>query len=346
MAGGRQRMRRSLVVYAFWVACLATLVVGILLVPLDEKLTSREVLSSIGLNLVAGVIFAVIFTLLSNRAQEQNLEGTLKEGLDQFSARLAAELSRGRREFLPTARYEPVEPADGGYGDPFNVDMTESLERTGYYAFRGPSARYVAARLRCSSHFPQQVTVAMLSPGDTQMIARRAADRRNWRRFAGQSARELEDGLRDELVMCVVSLFDYRRYCPVKLLYTEDTAVYRYEMFDDSVFVSWYHAHGAEALEMPPSYRFGSESFLYKTLRLDLTRRFDISRHKVTFTAEQDDDFLMRHLADLTGGPVTEQDLAHWRAEYDRRTADFTSYMSTIYDSLSRLRRLTDERAA
>ncbi|MDT9691434.1 hypothetical protein Q5762_24435 [Streptomyces sp. P9(2023)] len=330
--------RRSLVSYAFALACLAALTVGLAMAWFDDGLTARAIMSAVGLNLVASVIFAVIFTLLSQRIQERSLDATLKEGLAEFSTNVTAELAKGRREYLPQALYPPVEPAGGSYGDRFNIDMTRSLEQTGSYAFRGPSARYVAARLRRSSHYPHQVTVAMLSPGDSRAVARRAADRRHWTRFAGQTAEELEEGLRRELVLSVVSLFDYRRYCPINLLYTEDTAVYRYEMFDDSVYISWYHGDSSEAREMPETIRFGRESFMYRTLQLDLWRRFDISSSTVTFTATHDDEDLKTHLGSVIGRPVTDADLRRWRAEYETYVHDFTLYLDTVYEHVDRLR--------
>lgn len=216
--------------------------------------------------------------------------------------------------------------------------MTRSLEETRFYAFRGPSARYVAARLRESNHYPQQVKVAMLSPGDPRAIQRRAADRAPWGRSQGRDMQQLESDLRHELILSVVSLFDYRSFCPVDLLYVEDTAVYRYEMFDDSVYVSWYDSPRSRSLEMPESLRFPVGSFLYKTLRLDLIRRFDISSNKaVTFTPQQDDDFLAQHLSVVLGEPVNQSDLDTWRREHESYVEDFSDYLKSMYRDMRRL---------
>ncbi|MER5614629.1 MULTISPECIES: hypothetical protein [unclassified Streptomyces] len=345
----RQNIRRSLVDYAFATASLVVLVVGIVFVNLDHNMTKRQILANLGLNLIASVVFAVIFSWLSGRVQEKSLQDSLEESFKSYSSEMAdsqkdfsnkltAAVAQGNTEFLPDAVYPPLDPKNGEYGDRFNVEMTRSLERTGFYAFRGPSARYVAARLRESNHYPQQVKVAMLSPGDPRAIQRRAADRAPWGRFQGRDIQQLESGLRHELILAVVSLFDYRRFCPVDLLYVEDTAVYRYEMFDDSVYVAWYDSPRSRSLEMPESLRFPVGSFLYKTLRLDLIRRFDISSNKaVTFTPEQDDDFLAQHLSGVLGEPVNQSDLDKWRQEYDTYVADFSDYLKSMYRDMRRL---------
>ncbi|GAA4913090.1 hypothetical protein HD597_012385 [Nonomuraea thailandensis] len=329
MSSGNQGLRRTLVVYAFALACVSTLVVGIVLVTRDETLTAGSVLSAIGLNLIASVVFAAIFTLLSTRVQERSLEQALGEQLQDFSARFNSELARANESFLPTDVYPPLDPVEG-YGDKFNVDMTRSLGRTDFYAFRGPSARYVAARLRESQRIPQQVKVAMLRPGDRRSIARRASDRRFWARSRGKTPETLEAEVYDELVMSVISLFDYRHICPVDLLYTEDTAVYRFEMFDDAVYVSWFHGPQSSGREMPESMRFSANSFHYKTLRLDLIRRFEISTNKVTFDASQDDEFLMSHLTELIGKQVIAEDLSRWRQRYNAYVGDFVGYLRGV----------------
>ncbi|MDY0811277.1 hypothetical protein [Kitasatospora purpeofusca] len=337
MATNPRGTSNTLVDYAFTVACLVTLIVGIVFVNLDHSLTARQILANLGLSLVASVIFAVIFSVLSSRLQEKGLQQSLAASFTHYSQELTATVAQGNSEYLPNALYPPLDPKDGQYGERFNIDMIRSLEETGFYAFRGPSARYVAARLRASNHYPQQVKVAMLSPGDARAIGRRAADRVYWERFAGKEPQQLEAELRYELIISVVSLFDYRRFCQVDLLYIEDTAVYRYEMFDESVYISWYHGAQSQAKEMPESMRFPANSFHYKTLRLDLTRRFGISNSKVSFTPEQNDDFLATHLAGLLGEPVTQADIDKWRRDYQDHVDDFSRFLESKYRDLRRL---------
>jgi ABC-type uncharacterized transport system permease subunit len=55
--------RRTLGAYAFALACVVSVGLGVFLVTRDKTLKSDQVLSSIGLELIASVIFATIFTL-------------------------------------------------------------------------------------------------------------------------------------------------------------------------------------------------------------------------------------------------------------------------------------------
>jgi hypothetical protein len=335
VAASRSALRKVLGWYAFGLASVVCLSAGLLLTLEDHTLTGATVASAIGVNLIASVAFAVVFSTLSNRIQERGLRETVSEQIGELSRTLFQEMAESNQAYLPLATYPPLDPLDG-YGDQFNTDMTHSLESTGFYAFRGPSPRYVAARLRCSRRPPQQVRVVSMSPGDRRAIARRASDRRQWARQRGKDLPTLQRELREELVRNVVALFDYRHVCPVELAYIEDTAVYRFEMFDDSMYLSWFHGPQSAAHEMPESFRFGAESVVYRIMRQDLLRKFEIAPVSVRFTIDQDDDFLARHLEQLLAEPVTAADLRRWREEYDGYVADFVDYIQGLYRRLRR----------
>ncbi|MFI7423124.1 hypothetical protein [Nonomuraea sp. NPDC049684] len=329
-----RKLRNTLTWYAFGLSCAVTLLVAVLMVWFDPKLTTAAVLSSIGLNLIASVAFAVVFSVLSSQVQQRSMEENIGQHLDDLATGLRTEVASMHKGFMPTAVYPSFDPVDGTYGDAFNKDMTASLEATGFYAFCGPSARYVSARLTRSRHFPQQVRVAMLNPGDKLAISRRATDRTNWTRLAGKDNSTLSEELREELIMSTVALFDYRHICPVDLAYIEDTATYRFEIFDDAIYLSWYHGPQSISKEMPESLRFAAESFLYQLLRLDLMRRFEIVESRVRFEAGQDDAFLIAHLTDVLGSSVSAADLERWRRRYREYTADFAGYLDTVYAEL------------
>jgi hypothetical protein len=327
------KLRRTLVWYSFGTACVVALVIGVVLSVQDPQLTAGEVASSIGLNLIGSVVFAIMFALLANWVQERNVQETISEGFSELTDRITQNMARTNRLFLPAKRYEALNPTDT-FGDDYNLDVTKDLEETGFFAFYGPSARYVAARLLATRHHPQQVRVAMIGPANRRAINRRAADRSSWLKSQHLPIEQIGRQLEDELLMNIVSLFDCRRLCPIEILYNDDTAVYRYVMLDQSVYVSWYHGTRSAQMEMPESYRFGKESFTYSTFRMDLMRKFEISTDKVTFEAGDDDTVLVDHLNALTGRTITDSDLAGWRAEQHKDSVAFRDYLTKVYHDL------------
>ena len=328
-----RRLRRTLVWYSFGTACCVVLLVGVVLVGRDDDLDAGEVSSAVGLNLIASVLFALIFVALSNWVQDRNIQETISEGFGELTERLTQNISRANRLFVPLKRYDALNPTDN-FGDEYNRDVTADLEESGFFAFYGPSARYVALRLLAARHHPQQIRVAMINPANRRAINRRASDRTSWPRHRGQSIVQIQRELEDELLMNLVSLFDCRRLCPIEILYNDDTAVFRYVMLDQAVYVSWYHSPQSVQMEMPESFRFSKDSFVYSTFRMDLMRKFEISADKVVFDAGQDDNALIAHMEQLTHRTITASDLARWRAEQHRDSAAFRAYLARLYSDL------------
>jgi hypothetical protein len=328
------RLRRTLVWYSFGTACCVALVIGVLLVVQDHGLTGSEVSSSIGLNLIGSVVFAIMFALLANWVQDRNVQETISEGFGELTDQMMQTMASTNRLFLPARRYDALNPTSS-FGDDYNRDVTRDLEGTGFFAFYGPSARYVAARLLAARHHPQQVRIAMIGPANHRAISRRASDRASWLRSQDQPIEQIGQQLEDELLMNIVSLFDCRRLCPIEILYNDDTAVYRYVMLDQSVYVSWYHGAQSAQMEMPESYRFNKDSFIYSTFWMDLMRKFEISTNQVKFESGHDDAYLIDHLNTLTGRTITATDLERWRAEQRKDSATFRGYLTKMYGDLN-----------
>jgi hypothetical protein len=328
MATPPHRLRKTLGWYTLVVALVITLLIGIVLAEQDS-----DVLSSIGLNLIGSAVFGAVFVAFRDWAAERNILESIEERFTALTVRVEERMAQSNQLFMPQKSYPPVNPPDS-FGDEYNTDVTRSLETSSFFAFHGPSARYVAARLLRAQHRVQEIKVAMISPANHRAIGRRASDRAGWLKFAGKPVENVETDLREELLINVVSLFDCRRICPVDIMYNEDTAVYRYVMFEDSVYLSWYHGPQSLQMEMPESYQFGNGSFIYSSLRLDLWRKFEMSVDKIHFNASQDDAYLMAYLEDLTRKPVSRADLARWRAIQRKDSLDFTKYMDSIYGAL------------
>jgi hypothetical protein len=327
-----RRLRKMLVQYSFGFACAVALLISFFLVNQDEEMSAGEVASAVGLNLMASVLFALIFVVLTNWVQERNIQESIGEGFGDLAEMLDKHVAQANRLFLPSKRYEALNPTNNNFGDAYNQDLTRDLEESGTFAFDGPSARYVAVRLLAAKHHPQQVRIAMISPANQRAINRRAADRRSWPSVRGTPVEQVERELEDELFMNIVSLFDCRHLCPIEILYYNHTAVYRHVLLDQAVYVSWYHS--PQQMEMPDSYRFGKDSFIYAAFRMDLMRKFEMSTDKVVFDAGHRDDVLIDHLHRLTGRSIDAADLLRWRTETHEDVESFRGYLAELYATL------------
>jgi hypothetical protein len=328
-----RNLSRTFVWYSFGTACSVALAVGVLLAALDDDLSAAEISSAIGLNLIASVVFALMFVALANWVQDRNVQSTIRDGFKELGEQVRNNAATTDRLFVPQKTYEPVNPGSN-YGDEFNLEVTRDLEESDFFAFNGPSARYVAARLLAARHHPTHIRIAMIGPANKAAIQRRAFDRRSWAGNEGQTIEQIKRDLRRELLVNVVALFECRDICPIEILYTDSTAVYRYVMLDQAVYVSWYFGPKSAQMELPESYRFGRESFVYSVFRLDLMRKFEMSDEKVTFKASHDDRFLLDHLRQITGNDITEAELEAWRAEHRKDSDSFSAYMRQLYSGI------------
>lgn len=326
MSSPVQAWRTSAARYAFSFAASFSVITGMIFITQDDELAASEILSSLGLNLIASVIFALVFSFFATEKQEKALKENLDEQFQELSARMLDQMSESNKMFLPIARY----PAVNGFGEQFNIDMERSLAETSSFVFRGPSPRYVAARLKHSSRHPGSVRISMIDPQNREALFKRAADRRRWPSSRDKDTQQLCDEVKEEIFCSVVALFDYRHACPVEISYTADPSVYRYEMFDDSVYVCWYHGQVSLGKEMPEALRFSNDSFWYDMLKMEDKRLHDLSKIKVRFDASHDEAYLLSHLQQLSGEQKTEQDVASWRSTYPEFSRNFIDFLNAL----------------
>jgi len=317
--------RRTLGVYAFALACVVSVGLGVFLVTRDKTLKSDQVLSAIGLELIASVIFSIIFALLSSRVRDRILYDALVEHANTMSAQVLERLANSDSH-IPIARYR----AGNSYDADFNRAITASLNGSYLYAFRGTSAKYVPSRLKAVHGRPEELRVVMIDPTSTLALRRRAADRQRHPEERSRSVDVLANELKDEILMAVVALFDIREICNLDIAYTAETAVTRLELFDDSVFITWYQERHSTEAKFPETLQFRAGSFLYEIQRLDIIRRFDIAEKKVSFNSSHDEHYLIEHLTMLTGSAVSREDLIRWREMHARFSAPFDSALAAF----------------
>ena len=320
-------LRRNLTIYALALSYAVAVIVGILLTIQDRNLTGDEILSAVGLNIISSVIFAIILVTLSSRIQGHDLEENISELFNEHSDRLLDRISESNRAYYPSVQYPPSKD----FNEAFNSDLTNSLEQSNFYFFRGPSPRYLPARIAAAKRGPSRVHVAMLDPTSTKALTRRAVDRRQRPEYRTKSIDELVDELREELLMSIVALFDCRHKCPIQVIYTLDTAVTRAELSDDSIYISWYHSPTSPGTIFPETLRFPAGSILYETLKLDMARQFEIFDGGMTFDSSQGDNYLIEHLCKLTGSSTCGDSLTHWRDTYSIFIRRFETMLTDLY---------------
>ncbi|PRY46603.1 hypothetical protein [Umezawaea tangerina] len=302
--------RKWLTRYAFGLACSIASLVSIILIGFDDKLTWRVFASSAGLNLLASIIFAIIFTVLSTKVQERNMLTSIQVEFSHLTDKMQRSLQATSALYLPSKVYE----SSNAPLQSFNHDLRKSLQGTSFYGFRGASAKFVRERIEKSSSKPQLVRIVIIDPSKESIVRRRAADRQQ-HPFGNSAIDVAMSDLRDEIYMSLVALFDIRHLCSIEVVLGEDTAVTRLEIFDDVAYISWYQAPGSEPQPFPETMRFEQGSFLYQSERMQLARRFE-GNNVIRFRGSDTDDVISTFLTELSKTTIDENRLGELRKKY------------------------------
>jgi hypothetical protein len=174
----------------------------------------------------------------------------------------------------------------------------------------------------------------MLDPDNAGALARRVADMSA--RWSDDATPEDEhEGLRNTILKSIVALFDCRHMGTIDVMLDNDPSVYRYEVTDEAIFLTWYHDPGSVGREFAQTFRFGSESYFYNSLRLELLRRFDMAGRKMSFRQEMTDADLARVLNNLFTTKVSVAEIGKWRHEYATEISDFRIHLKSVSGPLA-----------
>jgi hypothetical protein len=231
--------RSRLAIYALFLASAVILGIGVALAFADRDLGSREIASAIGLNLIASVLFALIFSYISGNIQERLLLERIEGLIGETSQELLGKLAGYQAHYMPAATYGAGEQWHRAYND----DVTTSLLGSALYAFRGTSAKYVASRLRRAPRGTiRHVDIVMLDPRSDRVLQARAAIKQD-QTSTSKEVPELAEDIKNEILMSVVALFNCRHSYRLKIAFVADVAATRIELFDDAAYISWYQCH-------------------------------------------------------------------------------------------------------
>lgn len=309
---------------ALVLAC-ASLIALILLYP-DRSVSVKDKLTQIGTGLAASIIFAIIYTVLANREYAELIRVEIAGQLTNHLNNILGEMNQLNQLFLPTDQY----PATMDFDTRFNRAITFDLCRSNTYFFRGTSAKYIPARLRMSAHRLELTQVILLDPHDRGAIEARAQDRRRRPEYDGKQIAEIASEMRGEILQALIALFDCREHCAVEIGLSNVTSPVRIEIFDESLYTSFYRSRESERSTHPETARFGKESQIYQIFKDECRRQMQMALSIKRFTTRDTDDDLVAYLTSLGFVGIGPAELGEQRASYKTFITPFSNALSTI----------------
>ena len=316
--------------YSFYLGvCLTLLIaailysVGIIFPNLNKELV--RVLANISINITSAIIVAIIFAQLANREFKKLIE----EQLQSFKIEASKEAS----EFIKKHEYlhPPIMSFNAAMkpNPLFNEVLDEDVCSSTFYFFKGVSGKYLPIRLKDNRHKLHRVQVLILDPTDEESLLLRAKDKYNTPPYIGMSIPEIKEEIKKEIYFCLVNIFDCRHICQIDIAFQEGTAVYRIELFDDSLYLSSYLTKDSIGMLFPESFKYAKSSLHYHIYKEECLRQFQVSKNKISFQNSSTENDLLNSLNKL--GLILKSDqIDSIRKEYKSFEKKFKNKINTV----------------
>lgn len=311
--------------YAFALAIVVCLAVGTYLTIADRTSSLATKFSGLGINLIAAAVFSTIFALLVERENRSVVENQLDEHFAAHTSDILAAISR-LNAYLPAQVYQPAR----AYDPIFNKDLMNDLNHSSYYYFRGPSAKYVAARLKALRRRPDLVRVYVPGPESTASIKFDIANRSRTDR-ASPDVPAYYQRFRDDLFTAVIALFDCRAYGRIEVLFCDDALVARYEVSEQHLYISWYTSfENTSDCIFPETTEFLRSSLQYQATMVDMERRASFASSSLLISPDLDMNEFKAQLASIFGPTYDYDRITDIAQEYWDSRSPFLAFLDSL----------------
>ncbi|HEX8279038.1 MAG TPA: hypothetical protein VF540_10100 [Segetibacter sp.] len=292
-----------------------------------QNLDWKNILVGFGLNVLAAVVFTLLYTFLANKrfmnvlkndtleireeiGQElKNIESKINQGLNNISSNITTNTKSLQKKYMPILEF----PASNEPDLNFNQSLLSDFKNSSKYYFKGAVGKHIPMRLKNFNRL-EELRILMLNPCDNNSITLNAKIKKQTLKYKNKSLLEIEKEIREDIYRCIIALFDCNTTYPIHVAFENSTSVYRIELFDNSLYLSAYYEKAI--VFYPETYKYDRNSFIYDIFRQDITRHFENS-HKIEFKGNSDDDKLLNILkVDLECKTITIRDINRFREEY------------------------------
>lgn len=321
-----RRWQRRPYRYSLALVLTCVSIIALILLYADHDISFGDKATQVGAGLAASIIFAVIYTVLANREYSELIRTEIEQQLTGHLNEVLHHIKQLNQAFLPTDQY----PATKDFDKRFNKDLSNDLEHSTFYFFRGTSAKFIPARLRICDHQLEVAQVVLLDPRDKNTIEARAKDRRRRPEYEGKPLHVIEEEIRGEILLAVVALFDCRDQCAIEIGFSAATSPVRIEVFDNAIYTSLYTSPDSQRNTHPEAARFGRDSQTYQIFRDECRRQLQLASSRRTFTTRENDHDLLEFLTSLGFTALGPAELDDVRNHYITFIAPFSEALKAI----------------
>ena len=307
--------------YAYWVILLSCIIIGGILLFIDQGSSLVMKLSAIGASLLSAVIFGALVLLIFDREADFHLTLSLRS---IFKEHLLDMVRSTSRLHVPSSEYPPTD-----YFDPaFMLDLMDDLSGSSIFLYRGSSGKWVAPYINYCTTPPIATKAIILDPTDSASIRQRAADHMRTKKNASRTIDELVKELQNEISMALVSLYDARHRSKIEIFLSGSTASpVGINLTDESVYVGLQVTGPGPAVRNPMSYRYENDSLAYQNYYVELARQSDIARAKIKFDHQSTHSDLIKAFETISMNGITADQINALREEAKAFQVEFFTNM-------------------
>lgn len=275
--------------------------------------TWKEFLNAVATGLLVSAAFGIAQTLITSRVASELLRASV---VDEVSRSLA----ESNNAYFPSNEFAASKAPD----PLFNSLLTQDLQNSPTFWFRGVSGRYAAARLTLNQNVALQAHLILPDPRVPGTLEGRVEYAFRHRLYPDLDINGIRAKIKQDISLAVIGLFEACHTCAMlELTLTPMPLLDRYEIFKDAIWVTLYSDPG-QGTKFPRSLRFPSSSLMYLMQLADcLQTRNHPSARRIQFPRLLDDAEMAKLFQQITGDELTENERTRLGNEFKKFVDDF-----------------------
>ncbi len=275
--------------------------------------TWKEFLNAIATGLLVSAAFGIAQALITSRVASELLRASVVEEVSRS-------LAESNNAYYPTNEF----PASTAPDPLFNARLTEDLENSSVFWFRGGSGRYAAARLSFNQNVVRQAHLILPDPKMPGTFEGRVNYAFRYRIYPELDLEGIRGQIKRDIALGIVGLFEAYQKCAImELILTPIPLLDRYEIFRDAIWVTLYSDPG-QGTRFPRSLRFPASSVMYRMQEADcLQTRNHPSTRLIEFPRQLSTSDILEKFQEITGEGITEEEHRRLVDDFRKLAAGF-----------------------
>jgi hypothetical protein len=275
--------------------------------------TWKEFLNAVATGLLVSAAFGIAQALITSRVSTELLRASVVEEVSHSLAQ-ANNAYYPANEFSASMTPDPL----------FNARLTQDLEKSSTFWFRGLSGRYAAARLSFNQNVSLQAHFILPDPKVAGTFEGRVDYAYRNKIYSDLNIDDIRSTIRNDIAIGIVGMLEACRKCAMlELILTPMPLLDRYEIFRDAIWVTLYSDPG-QGMTFPRTLRFRASSVMYLMQQADcLQTRSHPNARVIQFPRAATVDDVLTLFEDITGEAITEDDYQRLKESFMRFADNF-----------------------